>query len=220
MTKLLSAFLALSAFALSASAAGIVVGAPADVGTGNCFPFGCTSGDRYQQMYSASAFSGPISINSITFYNTAYSPGTIVEGTYIFRLSTSPLTVLTIDTTSFAANVGADEALFALAFLSGPAYPSFTVSGTSFAYDPSKGDLLMDITASYSGSGSVFLDSRNNGSGTGIVSRYHNYGCCFEGWGLVTGFNVGGAVPEPATVALIPAGLAGLMYLRRRRASR
>ena len=83
--------------------------------------------------------------------------------------------MLTIDPSGFAANIGADEALFADVSLSGSAYPSFTVSGTPFAYDPGKGDLLMDITVTHDPvpptNDYVSNDARILGSGLGIVSR-------------------------------------------------
>jgi hypothetical protein len=170
-------------------------------------------------MYAASEFSGPISITSITFYNTEDVPGNIQEGTYTFRLSTSPLTVATMDFTDFAANVGADEALFAVADLSGSAFPSFSILGGPFVYDPADGDLLLDITVTYGvESPAVFLDSRSGTAG-GAFSRYHNYGAAFADWGLVTGFNeAGGAIPEPSTLLLIPTAMVGLAFLRRRAA--
>ena len=41
-------------------------------------------------VYSAAAFSGPISIGSLTFYNTVFgSPTLISEGTYDIHLSTT-----------------------------------------------------------------------------------------------------------------------------------
>ena len=49
------------------ASAQLTIGAPA---TGaNCFPFGCGSGTVYQQVNSASSFSGPLSINAITLFN-------------------------------------------------------------------------------------------------------------------------------------------------------
>ena len=56
--------------AMSASA-GVVVGLPADVGAGNCYPFGCSFTGEYQQVYNSGQFSGPITITDLEFYNTA-----------------------------------------------------------------------------------------------------------------------------------------------------
>src|ERR1035438_3751318 len=57
-----------------AMAATIVVGLPADIQGGNAFPFGGdyshnTNGE-YQQVYTHSLFTGPITITGLEFYNT------------------------------------------------------------------------------------------------------------------------------------------------------
>jgi hypothetical protein len=212
MTALRTTFGLIALAALSQAA--IIIGGPPDPATGNCFPFGCSGGTRYQQVYNAAEFGGPTLITSITFYNTQYFPGSVAPGTYDFYLSTTSKPVDGLDTV-MSNNVGGDNAHFALYVGGGSAFPSFTVSGTGFAYDPANGNLLVDIFVSNAGGGTVFLDARN-GSGTGATSRMHDFGCCFEGWGLVTGFNVT-VVPEPSTYATFAAGLAGLAFLRRRR---
>lgn len=86
---------------------------------------------------------------------------------------------------------------------------SFTLHFTSaFSYDPSLGNLLLDI--GYDGktgsSGSTGLDAYN-GNANGIFSRMHNFGTGFAGYGLKTGFETGPApVPEPTTWAMMIAG--------------
>lgn len=136
MTKTIGgAFFALLALAAAQPlVAGVIVGLPSE--GGNCFPFGCSSGTHYQQMYAASQFSGPITITDITFYGG----DSIATGTYTFSLSTSPLNVFTMSTSSFAANIGSDNALFFSGVLGGPVSGSFTVAGTPFAYNPANGD--------------------------------------------------------------------------------
>src|ERR1700690_2138574 len=47
-----------------------IIGLPADPGNGNCFPFGCAYNGSYQQVYSSSQFSGPMTITALSFYNT------------------------------------------------------------------------------------------------------------------------------------------------------
>src|SRR5271166_724497 len=43
----------------------------------NCIPFSCRSIDNgnYEQIYNSSAFSGPINIGDIEFFNTFYNNG-------------------------------------------------------------------------------------------------------------------------------------------------
>jgi len=211
--SLLSAVVALALLPIASHATGIVIGAP---GTGgNCFPFGCsTGGDRYQQVYAASDFAGPMSINDITFYDSMY-PGNLSSGTFSLYLSTTSAAVNGLSAT-MDDNLGANNALFGTLVGGIVANPSFTITGTSFAYDPGMGNLLLEIRSTGQSGGSIFLDARNGDAG-GLFSRMHNYGGAFAEYGLVTGFNVG-AVPEPGTVALMLCGLAvtGIAARRRR----
>ena len=59
--------LAVSSVASVPVMADVIVGLPPNPGTGNCFPFGCRYGDEYQQVYTASGFSGPITITNLEF---------------------------------------------------------------------------------------------------------------------------------------------------------
>jgi len=213
--SLLAAAVTLALLPLASQAAGIVIGEPNS--GGNCFPFGCSGGDRYQQVYAAADFAGPMSISDITFYNfSAYSAGVVMPGTYTVHLSTTSAAVDALSA-SMDSNVGANDALFGTLIGGISASPSFTITGTSFTYDPGMGNLLLDIKITGQSGSGTYLDARN-GDAAGLFSRMHNYGGGFEGYGLVTGFNVG-AVPEPGTVALMLCGLAVTGFAARRRSA-
>ena len=96
------------------SKADVIVGEPADIGTGNCIPFGCTlSTPTYQQIYAASDFSGPITITNLEFYDTqGLNPGASPNtGTYTISLSTTstPVDGLVVRFLWFAAKMSARD---------------------------------------------------------------------------------------------------------------
>ena len=209
-----------------AQASTLVIGGPAQPVVGaNCAPFGCYA--RYQQAYSASLFSGPITITGLTFYNTTYTPGTINPTTYTITLSSGGGTVGSLDSV-FDNNVGANVETFFSGALSGAASPSFTITGNPFVYDPVSGDLLLDVTPASvnSGFGTVYNDARL-GDFAGF-QRVYSSGSNFsgqnsfssDGWGLVTGFETEAATtPLPAALPLFASGLGviGLLGWRRKR---
>lgn len=196
----------------------IIIGAPADPNSGNCFPFGCDGGSRYQQVYSAGEFSGPISIESIIFYADAYTgdTNTLASGSWDLYLSTTAFAVNDIDSRPFDSNLGADQQLFATVTGGGVIPNVWVIPGSPFTYDPSMGNLLLDVHANLTGAGNLYLNARN-GTATGQFSRWHDFGDSFDDWGLVTGFEAA-PVPEPGTLLLIGSGLAGLAMKRRRNA--
>ncbi len=198
--------------------AGPIIGLPTN--GSNCFPFGCGSlsgTKRYQQVYAASEFSEPLTINNIRFYSTLVTAGFVWPGAYEFHLSTT-LTAVNALVPVFDDNVGPDDALFAVLDGGGSVFPSFTVNGTPFNYDPSDGNLLLDIFVTYNG-GTVIQEAQLdfNGAAGGVFSRMHDFGSGFVGRGLVTGFNEGPTdVPEPSSYVMLAGGLLLLLAGRRR----
>jgi hypothetical protein len=190
----------------SASAVSLVVGLPGN--NQNSFPFGGgfapAAATRYQQAYAASDFSSigaPILINSVDFMN---GRGTLAPSTYSIYFSTITAGIDTLSDVNFDSNRGADNTLFATLTLAGTAPPTLTFSGIPFNYNPSHGNLLLDIVVSpgglaSSGFGANYLASNN---AVGVFSRYHNFGISTTGWGLVTQFDYQ-VVPEPSAIALL-----------------
>jgi len=212
-----------SATLISAPAmATLVVGSGATGANGFPFGFASTSygaSTRYQQVYDDSNFSGPLSITGVTFYSQSPPDSTLNSGIFTVSLSTTSAAVDNLSPT-FANNVGADNVLLFTGTLPALISGAFTLNFTSaFDYDPSLGNLLLDV--GYDGKigfTSASLEAYN-GDANGIFSRMHNFGTGFAGYGLKTGFETGPApVPEPATWAMMIGGfglVGGAMRYRR-----
>jgi hypothetical protein len=206
---------------LAASAQVVLFG---DLGRmGNAFPFGGSYyvGTRYQQVYNAAKFAGPMVIEEVSFFAT-FQGGQFYPTTYFLSLSTTDKPVNGLSTV-FAENVGPDNTLIEAKALSGTMPTKWTFSGGTFYYDPSLGNLLVDIipiapipAVGYLGR----ADSMNRIFGTDS-SRMHDFGTIFESTGLVTEFRgrAPDLVPEPGVPALLVGFLlaGGAMAFRRRR---
>lgn len=195
------------------------------VGTANSsnfFPFGGPSfgsvGSRYQQVYDASSFSGAVTITGLSFVGG--SGGDYRTGTYELSLSTTSRAVNTIDGFLFDSNVGADDTTFFHGVLTGASPATLSFSVPSFVYDPSLGNLLLDVKVTSVGpipSPKAAYDEMT--SSGGLFSRAHDFGVGFDDRGLVTVFEFdgggGSVVPEPDTLLLV-SGVLAVWLLRRR----
>ena len=208
--------------------------AAAEGNDANLGPFFDTS-VRYQQVYSASQFgaSGPVTISQIAFRPDGADSGAsliIFFNSVQIDLSTTTRTPTTLSTT-FADNVGSDNATVFNSFvfsnfpITGPAGgpKDFTVAFniTPFTYDPSSGNLLLDVRAFESGGGiSDNLDAQSGGPFTAHVDASgigSSTGDVFT-TGLVTRFEVRPAVQvaEPSTLPLAAVAMLVAMGALRR----
>jgi hypothetical protein len=216
-------------FFLSCVSAGTLFGGSVTLGVdngGNVFPFGTPAtpspGTRYQEAYASTYFSSPISITGIDFFLQEGGAGSLYSGTYTLSLSTIAAGVGTLSPTNFDSNLGANNAVFETVALSGAAPSTLSFTGGPFNYDPSQGNLLLDIQISNGSAGNPVAQFQDgNGTGPSTIVRYQNFGSSVSpGFGLVTRFDfttTTSDVPEPGTWTLLGCGLAGLFVRRFRR---
>jgi hypothetical protein len=186
---------------------------------GNVFPFGSPNYvGEYQQVYSASLFSGPVDITAIAFFPQTDNPGQTISGDFTLDLSTTSAGIDGLSTT-YADNIGTNNALF----FSGSVSDVLSFTGTPFLYNPSQGNLLLDVnvvtpnsaTNAFAAGCSPGTDRVFNSGGNGSPT-VGGEGCSAgSGYGLETELTFTPAstssVPEPSSVLLLSMGLLALI---------
>ena len=129
----------------------------------NCLPFGCATANfitEYQQVYSSSSFFShtiPFDIAAVSFFTTLDpTPEMMTPGTYTIIFSTTSAPVGGLDTITLSNNVGlVGSQVFFSGTLGGTVGTDLTIGGNGatpiFVYDPTQGNLLLDITISSPG---------------------------------------------------------------------
>jgi hypothetical protein len=180
---------------------------------------------RSQLVYGSRNFPGPILITGMSFRNTAfYSTSSQIERLTI-RLSTYSGTMASFNLAAMDLNRGPDDRvafdgsmLFRSSGVTGagvpPPFQLVVQYSDPFAYDPARGDLLIDYTT---------FNARGD-----ILADYHHTGDARIGWVAESGMFASGGpgsfvtqfsfsqIPEPGVSALSIAGLAMIMRRHRR----
>lgn len=187
---------------------------------GNCYPFGCAAGDArtaYQQVYSSSAFSGPMTISGLKFFEFICYKANCPINTdeYTIYLSYSKNSVDRLSAVSPSANIGVDYKLFGDFHLGGSMPGVTELDGKAFSYNPKLGDLLVTVYIGQAAGSLVSngYESFYSADYTGDYTSRAYFGETNgqDSIGLVTQFVTPFATPEPASAALL-AGLGALAF--------
>lgn len=208
----------------TAAAATVIADGSGHMTAGDC-TFACVL--RYQQVYTSDIFSGPVTIDSIDFLSSSAGYwGREAQYEARFSVVSNGVNALSAQ---LDENVGAQEARFELRGFTGSVLADsyFGFSG-SYVYDPSQGDLLVDIVRVRGMPGGPDVYYNIAGDTGQEYSRAYSISSLTDGYagplyGNVTRFMVTPLpvdpvpnVPLPASLPLLALGLGSMCVLRRR----
>ncbi|MBC8089683.1 MAG: PEP-CTERM sorting domain-containing protein [Phycisphaerae bacterium] len=226
-SRVMTAIAALSLAGASVASAQVTVGSPNTVQPNN-FPFGSSVGfNTFQQVYGAGLFSGPLTINSISLYNTR-GLGNFQVGTFNLFLSTTTVASNAVTNTPANNRTGALQAFSTVSYTAGTAVPGVvTFLGLPYSYDPTAGNLLFEVQFVPNGfnTAPAFFDVVETGDADRMMVGTASNTSPFFGtngranYGFVTTFDgpAVSVVPEPGTYAMLGMGLTALLLVSARR---
>jgi hypothetical protein len=241
---LLAGMTVLLAFGWSSKATAVTIVSPSAEtnveGNGNnVFPFDIAPpgfvSQRYEQVYGASDFGSSL----LLITGLAFRPDGTFGAAFSTTLSNVSIFVMTTTTAPdalslvFANNEGADKTLVHSGSLSlssadigpagGPKAFDITINlTTSFLYNPTSGNLLLEVQ-NFSGSSTTVFDAENTfGDPVSRVVTIDMNGVNdatgeTDTSGLVTGFLATAVVPEPPSIAVFASAALVFAAMRRRR---
>jgi hypothetical protein len=215
------ALVVLAAFVQPGSASSIIIGSS---GSNNVFPFGDTYLGEYQQVYTAADFGGSVLIDQVAFRSINGFGGRTLSDTLTLGLGTTSASP-SAPGTSYAGNKRPDLTTVFTGTVSetlagNGTFDFFINFSSPFLYNPTLGNLLLDVFVTNTSGGIAPFDAGNSPD-TGRLFNLGGNGTATPGpnFGLVTRFDVT-AVPEPATISLVGIGVLAMLvaeYRRRRK---
>jgi hypothetical protein len=199
----------------------------------NGFPFGSGPDQEfeyrgvYQQIYAASSFNGQLSIDQIAFSTTPFGERLSISSSFALSLGTTASSPENL-APSYAANRRTDlTELFTgtVGVAAGGGGFDFIIPlSAPFVYEPSGGNLLLEVFIRENSESWSFQAGSSNATG-----RVFNFGGTGDtvaepNFGLLTQFSGSqedtAPVPEPATILLVAGGLLGICRASRHNVGR